>query len=134
MCNLNANDECEWRIALGDQCSLTPAWHVLLCGSSVYGYEGVSRLIKHSHSDQSLHAMIHFVIVTVHIRIQTFGRTPILILYFFNFVVISKFVICIRITHEWNLCLRHTLVIAGHSQTFKMPKPNEKSNCQNRSN
>ena len=38
--------------------------------------ELISHLIKHSHSEQSQHTAIHFVIVTV----RTNGSTPILIL------------------------------------------------------
>ena len=55
-----------------DQCSFTSAWHVLLRGGSVC--EVISCLIKHSHSDQLLHAVFHFVAVRVCIRIQTYWK------------------------------------------------------------
>ena len=71
VCNLNANGECEEWMRLGDQFSFSSTRHVLLCGSSVYDYEGISCPIKHSHLDQSLHALIHFVIIAVCIRTQT---------------------------------------------------------------
>ena len=74
--------------------------HVLLCGSPVY--EGISGPTKHSHLDRSLHVVIHFVIIIIHIH--TDGSTTMLILFFRSFVTLA-FVIRIRITHKWNLSL-----------------------------
>ena len=78
-----------------DQCSFTSIWHVLLWGS--YVRELISCLIKHSRSDRSLHAAIHFVVIAVRIRIQSNGSTPILILCFRFFGVEFAFVIHIYI-------------------------------------
>ena len=97
---------------LKDQCSFPSAWCVLLCTGSVY--EGISRMIKRSHS----HAVIHFVIITVHIQIQTYESTAMLILCFRSFVVAFTFVIRICITYKWNLSFmlsKMPLIIFVHS-------------------
>ena len=99
---MNANDEGEWRMRLGDHCSFPAIQHVLLCSGSVY--DGISRPIKHSHSEWSLHAAVYFVIITVRTCIRTFGNTPIVILCFQIFVTFA-FIICIHIMHKWNLSL-----------------------------
>ena len=78
---------------LGDQCSFPSMRCVLLCGGTVY--EGISRPIKYSHSDQSLHAMINCLAFAVYIRIRTNGIGPILILCAQSFVCI-----CIRHSHS----------------------------------
>ena len=68
-------------------------WHLLLWNSSVY--EGISRLIKCSHPERSLHAAIHFVTVAVCICIQTYGRTPMVIIMFSIYLVTFAFGISI---------------------------------------
>ena len=85
---------------LGDHCSSSSTWHMLLCGSPVY--KGNSRPIKHSHSHWSLHPVIHFVTFAVCIQIWTNEITPVLILYL-RVVIAFTFVIRICITHKWNL-------------------------------
>ena len=57
----NVNNECEGCMQLEDQCSFFPPCGIcyLFCGGRVY--EGISSPIKHSHSHQSLQAVIHFV-------------------------------------------------------------------------
>ena len=42
--NANENEEWEWQMWLGDQCSFPCAWHALLCNDSLY--EEILRLIK----------------------------------------------------------------------------------------
>ena len=85
---------------LWDQCSVPSLRWVLLCGGSAY--EGISRLIKHSHS----HAAIRFDTFAVHIRIRKNEITPILILCA-QFSVAFAFVIHIRSIHKWNLSFTH---------------------------
>ena len=95
--NANMNNEGEWRMRLGEQCSFPSTQHVLLCCDSVY--EGISRPIKHSHSDRSQ----RFILSDLQtIRIQTNGITPILILCARLFVTFA-FIIHNCSTHKWNL-------------------------------
>ena len=99
VCNANVNDKCEQRMRSGGQCSFP-----LQVACATLQWLWVFHLIKHSHSDRSLHAAIHFVTFTVHISIQTNGITPMPILCARYFVVFT-FVICLRIMHKWNLSL-----------------------------
>ena len=75
MRNANENDECEWRMILGNQCSF-PLRKV--CAVAALSMK-ISRPTKHSLSDRSLHVLIHFVAFAV--RIRTNGIAPVLIIY-----------------------------------------------------
>ena len=98
---------------LEDQCSSSSKRGVLLWWLSM-----TRRVIKHSHLERTIDAAIDFVTFAVRIRIQTFGSTPILFLCF-RFFVAFPFIICIRITHKWNLSFRGSLwYIVPHSLTL----------------
>ena len=103
--NPNVNDECEWWMLLGNQCSVCFVQCVLLCCGPLY--EGISCPTKHSHSHHSLHALFHFVACTVRIRIRMNGITH----------SHSSFAFVIRIMHKWNLSLNADLLcgLAGRA-------------------
>ena len=100
MHNANVNDECEWRMWSGDQCSFPSVQHMLplqrLC------VWAVSHPIKHSHSNRSLHSDSFCCIHSSHLHSDMWKHSYTNSMFLIFVVVAFTFLIRICIMHKWN--------------------------------